>query len=313
MHGNARLNRFGRELIVARHEAGMPLAHVADQLGISRQTASKWWRRYVEDPSGEWWRDRSSRPKSCPHRISDTVEATIVELRRQRLGPFQISRRVGVSSATVWRVLKTHGMNRLGFLDPPTGDVIRYERDVPGELVHIDTKRFGAIPDGGGRFSLGDIGYRNAARIKQRVGYVHVHAAVDDYSRVAYAEVLPDATAVSAAVFLENALEFFTQVGIRVDTVMTDNAKAYGSNLFTKTRTDHGIDLITTRPYRPQTNGKVERFFRTLKTEWSHSRPYRNETERIAALDTWLTHYNTQRHHTAIGAPPATRVNNQPD
>ena len=159
----------------------------------------------------------------------------------------------------------------------------------------------------------GDAGYRTAARIKQRVGYIHVHAAVDDYSRLAFAAVFDDATAHSASAFLIAAIDYFAQFGIRIDTVMTDNAKAYLGKLFTATRTDYSIDHITTRPYRPQTNGKVERFFRTLKTEWSHATTYPNEPTRIQALDTWLTTYNTQRHHTAIAGPPITRVNNDPD
>lgn len=291
----------------------MPLAHVADQLGISRQTASKWWQRFCEDPDGAWWQDRSSRPVSCPHRISPQVEAEIIELRDQRLGPWRIATRVGVSSATVYRVLKDAGLNRLGFLDPPTGVPIRYERSHPGELVHIDTKKFGRIPDGGGRFALGDTGYRSAARINQRVGYVHMHAAVDDYSRVAFVGAFNDATALSCSQFLGDTIEFFASYGIRIEAVMTDNAKAYLGKLFTATRTDFGIDHLLTRPYRPQTNGKVERFFRTLKAEWSHSKPYTSEEHRQATLDTWLNTYNTQRHHTAIGAPPITRVNNQPD
>jgi len=174
VHGNARLTAYGRWLIVERHLGGMPLAHVADQLGISRQTASKWWQRYLNDPSGEWWKDRPSTPRRVPNRIAPDVEAEILELRRRRLGPWQIAKRVGVSSSTVWRVLRDAGMNRLGLLDPPTGEIIRYERAAPGELIHIDTKKFGRIPNGGGRWALGDIGYRTGKRIKQRVGYIHV-------------------------------------------------------------------------------------------------------------------------------------------
>ena len=222
MHGNARLTRWGRELIVERHLGGMPLAHVAEQLGVSRQTVSKWWGRYCADPDGEWWMDRSCRPQRVPHQIPSQLEAEIVQLRLSRLGPGQIARRVGVSSSTVWRVLSAGGMNRLGFLDPPTGIPIRYERSVPGELVHVDTKKFGRIPDGGGRFVHGDQGYRTAARIKQRVGYIHVHAAVDDYSRLAFAAVFDDATARSASAFLIAAIDYFAQFGIRIDTVMTD-------------------------------------------------------------------------------------------
>lgn len=313
MHGNARLTSWGRKLIVERRLGGTPLAHIADQMGVSRQTASKWWHRYLEDPEGEWWRDRSSQARSCPHRIPPSTESEIITLRRDRLGPAAIAVRVGVSSATVWRVLKAAGINRLGYLDPPTGAVIRYERDRPGELVHIDTKRFGRIPNGGGRFSLGEAHYRTAARIKQRIGYIHVHVAVDDHSRLAYVDVFDDATAVSCAQFLQDAIGFFAAYGIRIEAVMTDNAKAYLGNLFTHVRTDHSIDHIRTRPYRPQTNGKAERIFTTLKQHWAYQRPYRSEIERLAALDTWLHDYNHHRHHSSIGASPITRVNNPPD
>lgn len=313
MHGNARLTAYGRWLVVERHLAGMPLAHVADQLGISRQTASKWWQRYLNDPGGEWWKDRPSTPRRVPNRIAPDVEVEILELRRRRLGPWQIAERVGVSPSTVWRVLRDAGMNRLGFLDPPTGEIIRYERAAPGELIHIDTKKFGRIPNGGGRWALGDIGYRTGKRIKQRVGYIHVHAAVDDHSRLAYAAVYDNARADSCTEFLVDTIDYYATWGIRIETIMTDNAKAYLAKTFATTRTDHSIDHITTRPYRPQTNGKVERFFRTLKTEWSHATAYPNEATRTKQLDTWIHTYNTQRPHTAIGAPPATRVNNVPE
>lgn len=314
MHGNARLTEWGRWLIVERHLSGMPLAHVADQLGVSRQTASKWFGRYQADPAGQWWVDRPTVAGSCPHRTPEAVEDEIVELRRdRRWGPWRIAQQVGVSPSTVWRVLKAHGINRLRWIDPPTGEVIRYERATPGELVHLDTKKFGRIPPGGGRFALGDEGYRTAERQKQRVGYIHVHAAVDDHSRLAYAAVFPDATAGSCAEFLTDTIDYFAAHGIRIRTVMTDNAKAYTARAFTHTRTDWGIDHILTRPYRPQSNGKVERFHQTLKQEWSHTRPYANETQRIAALDSWLEHYNTQRPHTAIGAAPITRVNKGPE
>ncbi len=292
----------------------MPLAHVAEQLGISRQTASKWWRRYLEDPGGDWWDDRSTVAGRCPHRIGADVEERIVELRRSRkVGPGQIAAEVGVSSSTVWRVLRAHGLNRLRFIDPPTATVIRYERSQPGELVHLDTKKFGRIPSGGGRLTLGDVGYRTAARQKARIGYVHIHAAVDDYTRVAHAGVYPDATAASCAAFLEDIVGAFAGYGIIVRAVMTDNAKAYVGRRFTTARTDWGIDHILTRPYRPQTNGKVERFHATLKQEWSHARPYTSERQRTRALVSWLRHYNTRRHHTAVGGPPVTRVNNEPD
>jgi transposase InsO family protein len=312
VHGNARLSGHGRRLIVERHLGGMPLAHIADQMGVSRQTASKWWRRFLEDPDGCWWEDRSS-ASSHPFTIPSHVEDRILELRAKRFGPWRIARLVGVSQSTVWRVLKAHGMNRLTYLDPPTGDIIRYERDTPGELVHIDTKKFGRIPDGGGRFVLGDAGYRTADRIRQRVGYVHVHAAVDDHTRIAYAAVFDDARADSCSEFLEDTITYMASFGIRITAVMTDNAKAYLGKTFTATRTDHAITHIRTRPYRPQTNGKAERFFSTLKREWSHAHPYTSEQARRQQLDTWLEEYNTQRHHWTIDAIPASRVNNQPE
>ena len=312
MHGNARLNAHGRRLIVERHLAGMPLAHVADQLGISRQTASKWWRRFVEDPEGVWWEDRSS-VSPHPFTVSREVEAEILELRGNQWGPWRIAQVVGVAPSTVWRVLKAHGVNRLSYLDPPTGTVIRYERDTPGDLVHVDTKRFGRIPEGGGRLTVGDVGYRTAERIKQHVGYIHVHAAVDDHTRIAYAAVHEDARADTCAGFLVDTIDYLATYGIRIRAVMTDNAKAYLGKTFTATRTDWGITHITTRPYRPQTNGKVERFFRTLKTEWSHAQPYQSEQHRTTQLDTWIHQYNTQRHHWTIDAIPATRVNKEPE
>ena len=314
MHGNARLNGWGRRLLVERHLEGKPLAHVAEQLGVSRQTASKWWRRYLADPGGVWWEDHPTVADSCPHRISSELEEHIVELRRShKIGPGQIAATVGVSSSTVWRVLKAHGLNRLRFIDPPTGTVIRYERDHPGELVHLDTKKFGRIPNGGGRFALGVEGYRTAARQKARVGYIHVHAAIDDHTRIAHAAVFEDATATSCVEFLLETIDVFAGYGIGIDAVMTDNAKAYTGRGFTATRTDWGIDHILTRPYRPQTNGKVERFHHTLKQEWSHVRPYTSEHQRRVALTRWLHHYNTRRLHTSIGAPPITRVNKGPD
>ena len=313
MHGNARLSPYARRLIVRRHLAGMPLAHVADQLAVSRQTASKWWRRYLEDPDGEWWIDRPSVAKTIPHRTPPVVAEQVLVLRRMRLGPWQIAQRVGIAPSTVWRILHAAGMNRLGYLDPPTGDIIRYERATPGDLVHIDTKKFGRIPDGGGRYALGDAGYRTGKRIRQRVGYIHVHAAIDDHTRLAYAAVHTDARADTCTEFLIDTIDYYATWGIRIATIMTDNAKAYTAKQFVATRTDHSIDHITTRPYRPQTNGKVERFFRTLKTEWSHATTYPNEDTRTQQLDTWIHTYNTQRPHTAIGAPPATRVNNPPE
>jgi transposase InsO family protein len=314
VHANARLTVHARRLVVERRLGGVGLGVIAEQLGVSRQTVSKWWNRYLEDPDGDWFLDQASVPNSTPHRIPQALEDDIVAARRDdRAAPFQLAHRFGVSRATIHRVLVDHGMNRIGYLDMPRKDIVRYERATPGDLVHIDTKKFGRIPEGGGRFSLGDAGYRNAERVKQRIGYIQFHAAVDDHSRMAYGAMFNDASGSSCAEFLIDTISFFATYGIRINQIMTDNAKAYGANVFAATRTDHSIDHIRTRPYRPQTNGKVERFFRTAKAEWAYASKYHNETERATALDTWLNTYNTQRAHSAIGAPPITRVNNAPE
>ena len=313
MHGNARLAPLGRLTLVLRIEAGRPVAHVAREMGISRPTAYKWWRRWQQGGVDNLV-DRSSRPASCPHRTAAAVEHEIVELRRTlKLGPARIGPRLGVPPSTVHRVLVRFGLNRLAWMDRPTGNVIRrYERATPGELVHVDIKKLGRIPDGGGWKVLGrQEGIKNNdGHGRRRVGYGFIHSAVDDHTRLAYSEVLADETKESASAFWRRAASWFADHGVDVREAITDNGSCYRSRLFAE-----ALGVVThrrTRPYRPQTNGKVERFNRTLLEEWAYVRAYTSEAERVAALEEWLHLYNHHRHHTAIGGPPISRVNDLP-
>ena len=313
MHGNARLTPVGRLTLVMRIEMGRPVAHVAAEMGVSRPTAYKWWRRWQDDGEAGLV-DRSSRPHSCPHRTPVHVEAQIAELRRElKLGPARLGARLGIAPSTVHRVLVRLGLNRLAWIDRPTGEVIRrYERARPGELVHVDIKKLGRIPDGGGHKVLGrQAGVKNNdGHGPRRVGYGFIHSAVDDYTRLAYSEVHADETKVTASAFWQRATAWFADHGITVAEVLPDTGSCYRSRLFAETLGD--VKHRRTRPYRPQTNGKVERFNRTMLEEWAYVRPYLSEAERVAALDDWLHLYNHHRHHTAIGGPPISRVNDLP-
>ncbi|GAB2816638.1 IS481-like element IS1649 family transposase [Actinocorallia aurea] len=310
-HRNARLTVFGRRLLVERVEAGRPVAHVAAEMGVSRQTAHKWVRRFRrEGPAG--LHDRSSRPHRTPHRTAPEVEAAVCRLRTERKrGPARIGPVLGLPASTVHRILVRHGLNRLAWLDRPTGAVIRrYERERPGELVHVDVKKLGRIPDGGGWRTHG----RAACPDRKRItGFDYVHSAVDDHTRLAYSEIHPDEKAATCAAFLHRAAAHFAQLGIdRIERVLTDNAWAYRkSTAWHQALADLGATAKRTRPYRPQTNGKVERFNRTLLDEWAYIRPYTTNTERTTALTEFLHTYNHHRCHTAIGGmAPITRVNN---
>ncbi|MFD9083325.1 IS481 family transposase [Streptomyces erythrochromogenes] len=321
-HRNARLTVHGRRILVERVLAGRPVAHVAAEMGISRPTAHKWVRRWrAEGDAG--LRDRSSRPGRTPHRTPAATEAEVCRLRTDRkLGPARIGPILGLPASTVHRILARHGLNRLAFLDRPTGRIIRrYERAGPGELVHVDIKKLGNIPDGGGWRVVGrTAGDRNRqATTDQRrsatpvIGYSYVHSAVDDHSRLAYSEVLTDERQHTAIGFWRRANAFFTAHGITVERVLTDNGACYKSKLFTQALRAAGIAHKKIRPYRPQTNGKVERFNRTLLDEWAYQRPYHSNNERTAALADFLHTYNHHRCHTALdGNPPISRINNAP-
>ncbi|MCZ4095161.1 IS481 family transposase [Streptomyces sp. H39-C1] len=309
-HRNARLTVHGRRLLIERVVSGRPVAHVAAEMGISRATAHKWVRRWRAEGEAVL-HDRSSRPHTTPHRTPAAVEARVCALRQARkLGPARIGPILGLPASTVHRILTRHHLHRLAWLDRPTGTLIRrYERERPGELIHIDVKKLGRIPDGGGHKVRG----REAGRPIRGMGFDYVHSAVDDHSRLAYSEIHPDEKVATCAGFLARAAAFFHQHGIdRIERVLTDNAWSYRKGLAWKAvLADLGATGKLTRPYRPQTNGKVERFNRTLADEWAYLRPYTSNDERTAALPDFLHTYNHHRGHTALGGnPPITRANN---
>jgi transposase InsO family protein len=311
MHRNARLTPAGRLLLCQRIEAGWPVAHAAESMGISRDRAYVWWRRYqAEGAAG--LEDRSSRPHRCPTQTKPSRERRIVGLRRSRgLGPARIAGIVGLPASTVHAVLVRHGLNRLDHLDRATRQPIRrIEMTRPGELVHVDIKKLARIPRGGGWRAHGRAaaGMRSYQRRKAAIGHAFVHTAIDGYSRIAYSEVLADEQGVTAAGFWQRANGFFTQFGINVERVLTDNGPCYCGRLF-----NAALGTIThsyTRRYRPQTNGKAERFNRTLLAEWAYVRTWTSDGQRARALARWLHTYNHHRHHTAIGGPPISRVSN---
>jgi transposase InsO family protein len=319
-HANARLTPAGRAVLCQRIAGGRPVAHVAAEMGISRTCGYRWWARY-QHLGAAGLVERPSRAHTHPHRTPAAVEAEICRLRQtHKLGPARIAARVGRPASTVHRVLCRHGLNRLGALDRPTGQLIRrYERAQPGELVHLDVKQLGRLRPGGGHRVHGRDSTQHRTRDRDRwrgrsPGYDYVHAAIDDHSRLAYAEVLADERGESCAGFLRRAAAFFATYGIAVQRVLTDNAFAYRhSGQFQAVVAELGAVQRFCRPYHPQTNGKVERFNRTLLAEWAYQRPYGTNQERTAALDSWLHLYNHHRAHTALGGhPPISRVNNPP-
>jgi transposase InsO family protein len=302
-------------LLVERVHAGRPVAHVAAELGISRATGYKWWNRWrAEGRAG--LADRPSRARRIPRRTPAAVERQVCLLRRERkLGPARLGPLVGLPASTVHAVLTRHQLSRLAFMDRPTGQPVRrYERDRPGELIHVDVKKLGRLREGGGWRAHGrDSLQRRRSRYGARVGFDYVHAAIDDHTRLAYAEIHPDETATTCAGFLHRAAAAFAQFGIdRIERVMTDNAWAYRrSTAWRDALAEIGATARFTRRYRPQTNGKAERFNRTLLDEWAYSRPFTSNTDRAQALPAWLHTYNHHRGHTALGGhPPTSRVNN---
>lgn len=297
----------------------MPVAHAAKTMGVSRQCAHRWVARFdAEGEAGLW--DRSSRPRHTPGRTSAEVEARVVAARvEHRRGPDWIGPEVGVAARTVTRILRRHEMPRLCECDPLTGAVvrasktttIRYERDRPGELVHMDVKKIGRIPDGGGWKAHGRQMSRTSAQKKARIGFDYIHSVVDDHSRLAYSEVLPDEKAATCATFFSRAVDYFAAHGItRIERVMTDNAWSYKHGLALAALIDQlGASHRFIKPHCPWQNGKVERFNRTLQTEWAYRQVFTCNDDRTAALAPWLEDYNTRRRHSALGGqPPASRL-----
>jgi transposase InsO family protein len=271
--------------------------------------------------------DRSSRPRRCPAKTPSQVVRRVVRLRwRHRLGPVQIAGRLGMPASTVHAVLVRCRLNRLSAIDRVTGEPLRrYEHDYPGSLIHVDVTKFGNIPDGGGHRFVGRLqGDRNREatakrtgrrnhRYEPRPGISYLHTVVDDHSRVAYAEICTDEKAATAIGVLQRAVAWFADHGVTVQRVLSDNGSAYRSHAWRDTCTDLGITPKRTRPYRPQTNGKCERFHRTLADGWAYARLYTSNTQRRDALPDWLHFYNHHRPHSALaGNPPITRLTNLP-
>jgi transposase InsO family protein len=313
-HRNARTTVLGRLLIVQRHRDGWPQSHIAKAMGVSRKCVAKWIGRHAAEGDAGL-QDRSSRPKTCPRRTSNALEQRIIELRRQqRRGPDWLGAELGVPARTVSRVLARHQLPRLCALDPITGEVIRaskvtttrYEYDRPGALVHMDVKKIGRIPEGGGWRVHG----RSIPRDRVNgPGFDYVHSVVDDHSRLAYSEILPDEKGPTCAAFLTRAAGYFAHHGItRIERVMTDNAFAYRWSL-RQAVADLGARQLFIKPHCPWQNGKVERLNRTLLTEWAYRQVFTSNAERAAALAPWLEYYNTVRRHSALGGlPPISRL-----
>jgi transposase InsO family protein len=318
VHRNARLAPAGRLILVQRVLAGRPVAHVAKELGVSRQCAHRWVSRFRQQgPAGLL--DRSSRPRSTPSSTSPAVRARLLELRRrERLGRDELARRCGVSPSTASRIIARAGLPRLHELDPVTGiriraarrTQLRYEHPAAGDLIHIDVKKLGRIPDGGGWRINGPDTIKHPHDKNAKLGYDYVHVAVDDHSRLAFAQVLPDEKGPTCAAFLLTAAEFFAGHGITISRVMTDNALNYRrSNDFRAALTMLDAKHILIRPHSPWQNGKAERFNRTLQDHWAYRRPFTSNHDRLQALQPWLDHYNYDRAHTACnGQPPISRV-----
>ncbi len=318
-HRNARLNVFGRRLIVQRVRfEGWPVSHAAKAMGVSRQCAHRWVARW--DSEGDaGLSDRSSRPHRTPSRTRPGIEEAVVAARREwRVGPDRISDELGVPARTISRILRRHGMPYLAECDPLTGEVIRasrstttrYERERPGELLHVDVKKLGRIPPGGGWRAWGRQG-TTRGKHRRRIGYDYVHSAVDDHSRLAYSEIQSDERGDTTAGFITRAAEFFTTHGItRIETVMTDNHLSYTkSRAFAEALASIDADHITIRPHCPWQNGKVERFNRTLQTEWAYHQIYQSNDQRSQALQPWLNYYNHRRKHSSLGRrPPISRL-----
>jgi transposase InsO family protein len=325
-HANAALTPRARlrmaRLIV---EDGWKPSEAAKMFMVSAPTARKWAARFrAEGVAG--MQDRSSRPRSCPHKTPAAVVRQIVRLRwRHRLGPVQVGGRLGIPASTVHAVLVRCRINRLSHIDRVTGEPIRrYEHPYPGSMLHVDVTKFGNIPDGGGhRFVGREQGARNKRETAHRTGYrdgsyralvgtAFLHTVIDDHSRVTYVEICSDERSETAIGVLERAVAWFADRGVSVERVLSDNGSCYRSYAWRDACAALGIKPKRTRPYRPQTNGKIERFHRTLADGWAYARFYESDQQRRDALPKWLHFYNHHRIHSSIGGTPISRLNNLP-
>ena len=304
IHENARTTRHGRMLMIARLQSGWSTPAVAQALGVTAKTVRKWRDRYAAEGIAGL-SDRSSRPHCSPTRLAANAEDAIEHLRRQRLSGPTIARRLNRPVSTVGVVLRRCGLGRLKALDPRPR-VVRYEREQPGELIHIDIKKLGRI-EGVGHRITGDRTGQSNGRGK---GWEYLHVAIDDRSRLAYTALLPSERKEDATAFLNSSLAWFDSHGVTVERVMTDNGSAYKSRLFAAACADQDVAHKRTRPYTPRTNGKAERFIQSSIREWAYASPFETSAERHAAMHPWLHDYNTARPHAALdGKPPISRIN----
>ena len=308
LHRTAKLTPSGRRLLVSRIlDDGWPAATAAEMLGVSRATAYKWVRRYRSE-GVDGLEDRSSRPHRRPRALADReIRRILLARRRLRVGPHRLGPLLDHPRSTVYAVLRRHGVSRLAHADRLTGVPVRYVRERPGELVHLDVKRLGRVPAGGGHRIHGPM-----ARRDRHGGWDYLHVAIDDASRVAYVAVRADERAHSTVSFVREVVDFFGARGVGIERVMTDNAKTYvESRAFAALLDELGIRHVRTRPRRPQTNGKAERFIGTLQREWAYARLYRSNDERLATLAAWVDAYNRRRPHIGLDGqtPMAVLVN----
>jgi transposase InsO family protein len=312
LHANAKLGLAGRLALVGAIDAGMTLKQAGACFRVSPATAHRWWHRWVDGGRrAEALLDRSSRPHRSPRLLAHKLQERICDCRRKTgWGPRLVGGATGFAHSTVWKVLHRHGLSRgASAVREPAN---RYEWPCPGDLLHMDVSRYARFLRPGHRIT-GDRSQRLRGRsVESRVGYDFAHAIVDDHSRVAYVELHDDEKAATVTGFVERALAFFAARGVTTRRLMTDNAFAYVHNRsLRELLTSHGIRHHTTEPYRPRTNGKVERFHQTMAREWAYGLAYRSHRDRNAALPHWLNNYNHRRPHSSLGdRPPISRVHN---
>jgi transposase InsO family protein len=304
VHSSARITRAGRALLVRRVTVERwSVAAAAEAAGVSPRTAYKWLRRFKEEGHGGLV-DRTSKPKRSPTQVPAGWQKLVLELRRLRMAGAAIAAKLGIPRSTVARILKRHGIERLKKLDPPV-PVRRYERSRPGELIHLDIKKLGRIKGIGHRIT----GQHAKVHRSRGMGWEFVHVCVDDYTRLAYVEVLEDEKGATSAAFLRRAAAWLKAQGVTVERVMTDNGSGYVSKDFAAAIAAIRVRHLRTRPYTPRTNGKAERFIQSMLREWAYGRPFTTSYRRRAALPAWLRRYNERRPHAGIGgASPITRL-----
>ena len=309
-HPNARLTPAGRLILIGLVEQGFTQGEVARRLCLSRATVGKWWRRYQAE-GRDGLQDRSSAAQHLRHKLDEAVVTRICDLRKELgVGPHRLADKLKLPRSTIYGVLRRAGLSVLRHMEQTTRTVIRYERERPGELLHMDVKKLGRIPDGGGkRFDPGFNENKSGRKRPGKRGFQYAHVAIDDYTRIAYVEILDDEKGPTTAGFLDRTVAAFAAYGITIERLLTDNGGNYRSKVFATAASGHNITRKRTRPYRPQTNGKAEAFNKTLQREWAYRRPYLSEPDRLAALAPFLHDYNHHRTHTAIGnRPPLSRL-----